>query len=372
MMTPLPASAEQARNDLQIRYPDFAPGKLSEIAIVGAAIEGQRLCSLAAAHGIKITALVDNNPQVAGSTLSGGHEVLGALPADLDPATPIVIASHRVLNATQNLKAQGFTNVLGFGVLQTMYPETFPPHMFYRNWLEDLELNRERYLETYDRLADDVSRSTFNAVIAYRTTGDIEHLAPWVDPVLFYPEDLFSLGTSEIYIDAGAYTGDTIELFVERTNGCFKRVIGFEPDTKNYAEFSKRFADEQRIEAKPQGLFKDQRVLRFGADAGRASGLSETGGTEVPVTSIDIELAGDPATFIKLNIEGAELDALEGARGTIENWHPRLCVSGYHLASHLWEVPAKFCELSNSYEIYLRQHDGGVIESTYYGLPTLH
>jgi FkbM family methyltransferase len=253
-------------------------------------------------------------------------------------------------------------------VLQTIDPERFPPHPFYAGWLEDIKEHSARYRQVYDMLGDERSRSIFDAILGYRICGDVRELAPYVDNSTFYPTDLFQFGTGEVYLDGGCYTGDTIQWFIERTSNSFDRVIGFEPDPENFAALAANFAHEPRVEVKQLGLYRDLRTLRFAQSHDRAAGLSAEGELEVQVTAIDRELGEDRVTFVKLNIEGAELDALEGGRRSIGRWKPKLCISGYHKASHLWEVPLLMRDLCPDYKIFLRQHDGGVIESTYYAL----
>lgn len=365
-------NATHLRTGLAERYPAFAPGKLSDMVIVGAAEEGERLCAIAEETGINVQAVIDSDPSKTGRRIGRHHEVQPALPEDLDPRVPIVVASHRVLGATKHFRQNGHEDIIGFGVLQTIDPERFPPQMFYENWLEDIVTNSDQYRRVHDLLADATSRSIFEAILEYRITGNIMALDPWVDDTMFYPSDLFSFGTDEVYIDAGAYTGDTISNFVEHTDGKFERILGFEPDILNFQQLEKNFANEPRISTIEAGLYSERKALRFSSDAGRASGLSEDGNVEIQVTTIDGELDGQRVTYIKLNIEGAELEALKGARKSIEKWVPRLGISGYHFASHLWEVPLLIKELQCSYDLYLRQHDGGVIESTFYGLTPDH
>ena len=364
--------AAHLRGGLIDRFPAYAPGKLSDVVIVGAADEGERLCAIADATGINVQAVIDADPAKTGRRIGGHHEVRQAAPDDLDRDVPIVIASHRVLGATKHFRQKGHQNIIGFGVLQTLDPDRFPPQMFYENWLEDIVANADQLRNVHGMLADERSRSIFEAVLEYRLTGNIMALDPWVDSTIFYPSDLFSFSTDEVYIDAGAYTGDTIAFFIEHTGGRFERIYGFEPDVLNFTKLKENLAHEPRVKTIEAGLYSKRTVLKFAADAGRASGISEDGNVEIPVTSIDLELDGGRVTYIKLNIEGAELEALKGARNTISKWQPRLGISGYHFASHLWEVPLLIKELNPAYEIYLRQHDGGVIERTYYGLTADH
>ena len=87
-----------------------------------------------------------------------------------------------------------------------------------------------------------------------------------------------------------------------------------------------------------------------------------------PVVGLDEIAHGDRVTYIKMNIEGAEIDALRGAAQTIRRWRPKLAVAAYHRPADLWQVPALIREIHPGYRLYLRQHDGGLIESVVYAL----
>src|SRR5262249_12579427 len=138
-------SAAQLRSDLLNRYPVFAPGTLKEMVLIGAAAEGERMCRIASDRGVRILAVIDDDPSKRGRSMPGGAKVLAALPCEIDGETPIVIASHRVVNATLRMERKGCRNVVGAGVLQTLDPDRFPPHPFYANWLEDISGSSEKY-----------------------------------------------------------------------------------------------------------------------------------------------------------------------------------------------------------------------------------
>jgi hypothetical protein len=70
-----------------------------------------------------------------------------------------------------------------------------------------------------------------------------------------------------------------------------------------------------------------------------------------------------------MNIEGAEQEALRGAAESITRWRPKLAISAYHRARDLWQIPALVREIHAGYRLFLRQHDGGVIETVLYALP---
>jgi FkbM family methyltransferase len=347
------------------------PTHLTKIALLGSAPEGQRLARICRTRGIEITALVDDDPTKLGATVAGVTVEPSSCLEDLDRAIPIVIASHRVLGATQRLRALGFSTVLPFAALQILAPEVFKPHMFYDGWLQDLLDNREHYTWLDAELADDRSRQVLDAVVQYRLTVDPIFLAPIIDEGryhqgLYHPAGLFECSDDEVYVDAGAYDGDSIRWFKDRVADRYERILAFEPDPKTYARLTKNFAGESRIQAINAGLHRQKAILRFRDDASRGAIFADDGETSIEVVSLDELLGGDRASFIKMNIEGAEIDALYGAQNTIRRWLPKLAISVYHRPSDLWRIPRIVRELGPDYDLFLRQHDGGVIETVLY------
>jgi len=360
--------AASLRRNLAARHPAFTPDRLRQLAILGAAEEGERLAELCAAQGIAVLAVVDDSPVRQGRTV-GGHRVgvVDSL-ASLSRDVPVVIASHRLLKAADRLAAMGFLAVGSFALLQVLDPEHFPPHMFYDGWLEDLAANRSRYAGLADALADDMSREVLDAVIGFRLSLDPAVLRPIVEWDLYGPANLIRYGTDEVYVDGGAFDGDSVRLFINRVQGRFSRVLAFEPDRGTFGRLAANFAHDARIEPINAGLHRRRETLRFDNAGTRGSLLVESGGIEIPVVGLDEVLGGERVSFIKMNIEGAELAALEGARHSIRRWAPRLAISAYHRPSDLWQIPQMVRELRDDYRLYLRQHDGGVIETVLYAM----
>lgn len=362
-------SAEDLRGALREGHLAFAPERLRRLAILGAADEGERLARLCQERGITIAAIADENPARQGRTLAGvavrGMDALEALTRD----TPVIIASHRTLLATRRLRQLGFRNTAPFALLQVCSPESFRPHMFHDGLLEDLYANRSRYESLSAQLADDFSRCVLDAVIDYRLGFEPEVLDSAVEWDLYNPAGLLDFGTDEVYVDGGTFDGDSIALFVQRVNNRFAGIVGFEPDGKTYSRLEARFGRDPRIRLVNAGLHARRGELRFTGDASRGSIFDNTGGEVIPVVSLDEALAGARASFIKMNIEGSELDALQGAERTICRWAPRLGISAYHRPSDLWAVPQKIHDIDPGYSLYLRQHDGGIIETVCYALP---
>jgi FkbM family methyltransferase len=344
--------------------------KLQSCAIVGAAPEGQRLAKICATCNITIEAIVDDDPAKAGMLVADKRvapvQSLTALPK----TTPVIIASHRVLRVTQRLRGLRFKFVVPFAMLQVLAPDVFPPHMFYERLLEDLWENRSEIRALHGRLADDQSRRVLEAVIAFRRTLDPEMLQPVLsEKDLYAPDGLFEFGSDEVYVDAGAFDGDTMRSFIECVHGRFEAIYGFEPDPVTFAKLKENFSHEPRVHPIHAGLHSRAGILRFRDDASRGAIFAADGEIEMPVTTIDDVLGGRRLSYIKMNIEGAEIDALNGGRAAIHQWKPRLAISAYHRASDLWRIPQLVSELSPDYRLYFRQHDGGIIETVLYALP---
>ena len=351
-------------------YPNVNFRKLNELAIIGAGSEGERLATLCHEHGIKLVALADDNP------LKRGKEIAGQIVAPVSEllrlrrTTPVVVASHRVLNATRRVRELGFETVIPFGLLQVIAPDVFRPHMFYDGLLDDLSANHDRYGHLSNILADQRSRDVLDAVLAFRQTLDPLKLAGIVnDDDLYAPEGLIEFSDREVYVDGGSYDGDTIRTFIDRVGGRFNEIYAFEPDPATFTKLKANFRDEPRVHPIHAGLHSHTGGLRFRDDATRGAIFTDDGQTEMPVITIDDVLGDRPLTYVKMNIEGAEIEALRGGRNAIRRWTPRLAISAYHRPSDLWRIPQLVLELNPDYALYLRQHDGGIIETVLYALP---
>lgn len=345
------------------------PATLHRMIILGAAGEGQRLAALCRDRGIAVTAIIDDDPAKAGQIVAGAKVLPSVALETFDRNVPVIIASHRVLRASERLKQLGYRAFAPFAALQVLDPAAFPPHMFYDGWFEDLWQNRDRYARFDAFLADDMSRRVLDAVLGFRQTFDPFLLQPVIEWELYGPASLLYYDEDEVYVDGGSFDGDTIRLFINRVAGRFSRVIAFEPDPRTFARLKTNFATEQRVEPINAGLYRQKARLRFNNDASRGALITAGGTHEIEVVPLDEVLGDNRVSYIKMNIEGAEIDALHGARHAIRRWAPKLAISAYHRPSDLWQIADVIREIRPDYRLYLRQHDGGVIETVLYALP---
>ena len=359
------SSVRAIRDFISERYPALAPERLKRLAIFGAGAEGQRLVGLCAKQGFDVVAVYDNNAGKRGLLVGACRVMPSDAIGSLERTVPVVVASHRVLGGVDMLRGLGF-NAVPFALLQVMTPDVFPPHMFYAGFLEDLFANRDRYIDLAARLADDESRRVLNGVLGYRLTLDPAELRDIIDWDLYGSSGLLRFSDNEVYVDGGSYDGDSIRMFMDHAGGKFDRVLAFEPDPVTFQRLTDNFKHEPRVQAFNAGLHRKKAILRFENDGTRGAIFTNTGSVQIPVLGLDEVLDGERVSFIKMNIEGSELEALKGAEEAIRKWSPKLAISVYHRASDLWQIPELVRSLNPSYRLYLRQHDGGVIETVLY------
>lgn len=231
--------------------------------------------------------------------------------------------------------------------------------------------------EFYNSLGDDKSKETLLAFINQRICARSSYYGKYFDPNHYLAEDLVRLQDNEVYVDCGAYDGDSVVAFLKAAEkqGVKKpaKILAFEPEQKNFALLQNANTGDVDLTAINKGVWSENTTLRFDSGMDTSSRLSEgEGNTSIDVISIDNALEGtNYATFIKMDIEGAELEALKGAQHTIRASLPILTISLYHKPEDLLTIPQYIRELSDDYHFYLRGHHPALaFELVLYALPS--
>jgi len=222
--------------------------------------------------------------------------------------------------------------------------------IFTRKYFEE---NKEKFEAVYNQLADDESRRVYQNIINFKISGKIDYLSESTiaDKSSIY-NNILKLDKNETIVDMGAYDGDTIKEFTDFTGGCYRHIYALEPDEKNFKKLAKNTADMNCITLFNMGAWNKKDTLIFAKKAGRNSKLSASG-TPVKVTDID-SLIDDKITLLKMDIEGAELKALEGCKSTIIKHRPKLYICAYHRNEDMFALPLKILEYNKNYKIYFR------------------
>lgn len=212
--------------------------------------------------------------------------------------------------------------------------------------------NEDKFDFVYNHLADEESKRVYLDIINYKISGKVEYLfSSFCDKQSVY-RDILKLNDSESIVDLGAYDGDTIREFTSYTNGKYKHIYALEPDAKSFKKLAKNTENMTNIDIYNMGAWDKKDTLIFDTQASRGSRLSGKGVT-VNVTDIDSLLDAD-VTMIKMDIEGSELRALEGAKNTITKNTPKLYICAYHRNEDLFSLPLKILDINPNYKIYFR------------------
>ena len=175
----------------------------------------------------------------------------------------------------------------------------------------------------------------------------------------------------EIFIDAGCYDGETTIAFRKWAGQSFKKSIAFECDQRNIDEIKSNMKDfkEKEFALYQKGLYSRRYKLHFCESVSSSSSrIGEKGKIVVPVDSIDNILEGEKITFIKMDIEGMELEALKGAEKTIIKWRPKLAISLYHRPEDLYEIPMFLMKIMPDYRFYIRHYSSLWNETVLYAI----
>jgi FkbM family methyltransferase len=213
-----------------------------------------------------------------------------------------------------------------------------------------------------DSWGDSASREVFRSQLAWRLRGDFSGTsAP--TPSQYFPGDLIRPLADERFVDGGAYDGDTLGALT----GGYARAWAFEPDPRSASRLRER--RDPRVQVFEAALGRARGSAHFDARGTPASARAPTGGTEVAVVPMDEVLGGESPTFVKLDVEGDELEALRGGVGLLRRSQPVVAVCLYHRPSDLWEIPLFLREVLPGHRLALRVHERDGFELVAYAVP---
>lgn len=221
----------------------------------------------------------------------------------------------------------------------------------------------------YDLLQDEYSRKCFIAFINQKVSMKFGYLSQVKTPYQYFDEDLVKFTDTEIFVDCGAYDGDSAQAFIQalkrRGITTYREIISFEPDLENFQKMTELNIERHRCILK--GVSDKEGVLFFSPND-TSGKVVESSDIKIEVDTIDHVVGDGDVTMIKMDIEGAELGALQGAENTIKRCHPLLAVSLYHKKEDLYEIPHYIKEQCPGYQFYIRAYEDTSTELVLYAI----
>ena len=212
--------------------------------------------------------------------------------------------------------------------------------------------NISEFNEVYKRLADDKSRQTFINVVKYKLSGKIDYLFDCQVSSDEPYENFLHFSDNERFLDLGAYTGDTVKEFIERTRN-YEKITAVEPDIKTFKKLLKNTDGIDNIQLINKCISDFSGKGKFAMNSGRNSVVSENGDTTDFITVDDL-LNGEKITFLKMDVEGEELRAISGSNKTIKEDKPKMLISCYHRTEDLISIPKAIFNIRDDYKLYIR------------------
>lgn len=268
------------------------------------------------------------------------------------------------LSAKRKLDALGVTSMdyFSFFVVSGRYLKDI---RFNEGFQQIFDARKSQFFNLYSLFGDDLSRTLFQKAMGFRYFLDID-LMRGIDNDLLnqYFDPLIGRVKGATFYDIGGFDGYTSINFIKRFLD-YAEVHVFEPDPVNFEMLQNRLLDYPRITLHNYGLGSFSGTLSFDS-RGSESKVCSQGGVSVEVKQLDT-LDISPPSFVKVDVEGAELDVLRGARKTFKRAKPHMAIACYHYPDQMLDIVEYVTnEISSEYDIFFRHYTESIYESVLY------
>jgi FkbM family methyltransferase len=332
-------------------------------------------------RGLRVepVAFADDTPEKQGQRIDGlevmtPQQAVETFGDRIVFAVTIMNPMLRFLVAEQSLKKLSDVRVISFLHLAWQYPQAFLP--YYQFELpQDMLQEAEDIRRAFNLWADDESRRQFVAHIRFRLRLDHEALPLSSGQGYFAREFFPGLPDNTVFVDCGAYDGDTIRGFIAQQGGRFSRIYAFEPDEINcrkLSDYVNGLGDEvaRKVSIFNAGVGAEHGTIGFNPTGNMSASFTQEGDVEVAVLPLqEIVKVNGELVFLKFDVEGAEWEALKGAEELLVQSRPLLAISVYHQPDDLWQLPLYIESLDLGYSLFLRTQGEDGMDVICYAIP---
>lgn len=354
-------------------FSGFAAEHEDHIILFGASHLGKYVLQGLEEAGIRPIAFADNNQQLWDTELDG-IRVLSPSAASkrYRDSACFVVTIYNGSAARRQLESLGCKYVAPFVPLFWKHPDIFTPNHGI-DLPHRLRAFKDEILDCNDILADQKSQAELAGQIQWRYWLDYDSLAPALNPAqTYFPTDLITPAEDEVFVDCGSFEGDTLPPFLTNWKNRFKHIFAVEPDPENRAALQARkvaLGMTDRVTVIPYAVGDRSGRVSFSLTGTMASRMNEAGEFSVECRKLDdISWEFDP-TYIKMDIEAAEPQALRGASNLLRKHRPILAICTYHRSQHLWQIPNLIHSIAPEYRLFLRRYAEECWEGVCYAIP---
>jgi FkbM family methyltransferase len=350
--------------EIPVRSIELLIASLRRVIIFGAGSGGRDTKRFFEKRQIEIVCFADNDLQKHGTHLDGVPVVNPNTLTGYNDEIAIAIASDWSRDIALQLRLLELQNYFYFGL-------GFDDNRFCKCLVPaPIQGNLNRLKAVFDLVEDIESKRVFLGLLKFRLSLDPAFVVTSEYPQYMHPQVRPENGYT--IIDGGAFNGDSASDFLKAMNGQ-GRVFSFEPSRNNFNQLLERIVNEQlshTVKAVNAGLWRARQkmYLRQTSENAQQFQTGETGETAIDVMDLDSFVIenGLRVDLIKMDIEGAESQALQGSKRTISEQHPRLQICLYHLPDDLWSIPLWLKDLNSQYRFHLGHHSQHLFDTVLY------
>ena len=246
------------------------------------------------------------------------------------------------------------------------YNRITEPISYFEESIKDIKENWDKYIWLSQILEDDISKDVLEKMLCAKVTMDTNYIEEAYQPsMIYFSSEIWGELGNEVYIDCGAFDGDSILKFISICPW-YKKIYAFEaiPEIMDQCKKELKAFEDDDIIYFQNAVSESRKMLLFDAESmSGESHMSESGNIRVEAIPLDA-LKDEKVTFIKMDIEGAELEAIAGAKEIIKMYTPKLAICIYHKAGDFWKIPSEILKINKNYQFKMRQHDYEVYSET--------
>lgn len=374
---------EQFLNDLENKNIKKSNNSINienkKVFLYGAGNIGKKMAKILKESNVNLLGFIDRNEQLPKEILN-----LNVYIPEDDIINEYKEESYIILAGLFHLKQceeiKSYLNKLGFKKIYALHEVNltkFGCEEFYGSLSKkeengfDIKNVKDKVIKAYKLLEKEEDKNLYIEYVKAHITMDFTNfLEPLPMDLQYLAHDIEHIKNYDTFIDCGAYDGDTIRNLICKGIK-LKNIVAFEPQKELFDSLQKTIKYIENIETAitvPCGVYSEAQTYKFKKkqDALSSSSIDDNGDDMIQCVSIDELIKGIKPTFIKMDIEGAEVNALKGAKETIRKYRPQLAICVYHSLSDIWEIPLLIHSIDPTYKFYLRNYNYMGLETVLY------
>ncbi len=352
--------------------------KNTPVIIYGAGQMGEASSVYLKKAGVKIECFIDKNPNIIGKLV---NDIPVINPDNLTPQQKTdCLFAISVLKVPYNsishyLKNIGCQKICYIGhLIDQTYGKPSIANVWYFDNITEFEI--ENLKQNFNQFADTISQKAMLQFLNWIILGiEKDYLQETINPEekYFIPEVRRILKENEVFVDCGAYNGNSIAKIQKITNNKFNAIYCFEPEPENYKlllEFISQNPNKNKIISYPFGLGLDDNERNFTVGLGLTSRYTDAvPGQLITMHRLDTTMNNIPYSFIKIYALGIGWEVIQGGLETLKKYRPIITINIHHTRADFVKIPFILMQNLNNYKFLLRLHGYCGSEAVLYGIP---